>query len=66
MMNYFTETYMKWKESLLEETLNHNIRQRTEIAVSQLDKQPESPILKGELILIHVYSLLTGDNYMYP
>ena len=66
MMNYYTEIYMNWKELLLDETLTYNTWQLTEIAASQLDKQPESPILKGELILIHIYLHLTGDNYIYP
>ena len=65
-MNYFTEIYIyKRKELLLDETMN-NIWQPTEIAVSQLDKQPESPIVKGELISIDVYLLLTGDNCIIP
>ena len=66
MINYCTKIYMEWKELLLDETLIYNIWQLTDIAVSQLDTQPESPILKGELISIHSYLLLSGDNYIYP
>ena len=49
LMNFYTEISMKWKELLFNETPSYNIRQLTEIAVSQINTQPESPILEGEL-----------------